>query len=57
MSYRKAMIFAEKHLGPEDPITNNLRSVYQTACGEVQFVNDYMSIAGTFGKFPGHLAI
>ncbi len=51
------MIFAEKHLGPEDPITNNLRSVYQTACGEVQFVNDYMSIAGTFGKFPGHLAI
>ena len=45
MSYRKAMIFAEKHLGPTDSITTNLKSVYQTACSEVVFVYIIVRIA------------
>ena len=35
LSYKKAVNFAEKHLGPEDGITQNLRSVYENAKNEV----------------------
>ena len=35
LSYKKAVNFAEKHLGAEDGITLNLRSVYENAKNEV----------------------
>ena len=35
LSYKKAVNFAERHLGPEDGITSNLRSVYENARNEV----------------------
>jgi len=35
LSYKKAVNFAEKHLGPEDGITQNLRSVYENAKNEL----------------------
>jgi hypothetical protein len=35
LSYKKAVNFAEKNLGPEDGITMNLRSVYENARNEV----------------------
>ena len=35
LSYKKAVNFAEKHLGPDDGITQNLRSVYENAKNEV----------------------
>ena len=35
LSYKKAVNFAEKNLGPEDGITLNLRSVYENAKNEV----------------------
>jgi len=35
LSYKKAVNFAEKNLGPEDGITLNLRSVYENARNEV----------------------
>jgi hypothetical protein len=35
LSYKKAVNFAEKNLGPEDGITQNLRSVYENAKNEV----------------------
>ena len=35
LSYKEAVNFAEKHLGPEDGITQNLRSVYENAKNEV----------------------
>ena len=35
LSYKKAVNFAEKHLGPEDGITANLRNVYENARNEV----------------------
>ena len=35
LSYKKAVNFAEKHLGAEDGITQNLRSVYENAKNEV----------------------
>ena len=35
LSYKKAVNFAEKHLGPEDGITTNLRNVYENAKNEV----------------------
>lgn len=35
MSYKKAVNFAEKNLGPDDGITQNLRSVYENAKSEV----------------------
>lgn len=35
LSYKKAVNFAEKHLGPEDGITQNLRGVYENARNEV----------------------
>lgn len=37
LSYKKAVNFAEKNLGPEDGITQNLRSVYENAKNEVSF--------------------
>lgn len=37
LSYKKAVNFAEKHLGAEDGITQNLRSVYENAKNEVSF--------------------
>ena len=37
LSYKKAVNFAEKHLGPEDGITQNLRSVYENAKNEVSY--------------------
>ena len=38
LSYKKAVNFAEKHLGPEDGITMNLRNVYENARNEVLFI-------------------
>lgn len=35
LSYKKAVNFAEKHLGPEDGITENLRNVYENARSEL----------------------
>ena len=40
LSYKKAVNFAEKNLGPEDGITQNLRSVYENAKNEV---SNYLS--------------
>jgi len=37
LSYKKAVNFAEKHLGAEDGITQNLRSVYENAKNEVSY--------------------
>lgn len=37
LSYKKAVNFAEKHLGIEDGITQNLRNVYENAKNEVRF--------------------
>jgi len=39
LSYKKAVNFAEKNLGPEDGITLNLRSVYENAKNEVSKTN------------------
>ena len=42
MSYKKAVNFAEKNLGQDDGITQNLRSVYENAKNEVStmsFIN------------------
>jgi len=41
LSYKKAVNFAEKNLGPDDGITQNLRSVYENAKNEVSssFIN------------------
>lgn len=36
LSYKKAVNFAEKHLGPDDGITQNLRNVYENARNEVR---------------------
>lgn len=35
LSYKKAVNFAEKHLGADDGITQNLRNVYENAKIEV----------------------
>lgn len=35
LSYRKAVLYAEQNLGPEDSITQNLRNVYLNAKSEV----------------------
>ena len=35
LSYKKAVNFAEKNLGPDDGITQNLRSVFENAKVEV----------------------
>mmetsp|Transcript_12972 Transcript_12972/g.21941 ORF Transcript_12972/g.21941 Transcript_12972/m.21941 type:complete len:80 (-) Transcript_12972:215-454(-) len=35
LSYKKAVNFAEKHLGPEDGITQNLLNVYENAKNEL----------------------
>ena len=35
MSYKKAVNFAEKNLGAEDGITQNLRNVYENAKNEL----------------------
>ncbi len=35
LSYKKAVNFAEKHLGPEDGMTVNLRNVYENAKNEL----------------------
>lgn len=35
LSYKKAVNFAEKNLGPDDGITQNLRNVYENAKIEV----------------------
>ena len=37
LSYKKADNFAEKNLGPDDGITQNLRSVYENAKNEVSY--------------------
>ncbi len=39
LSYKKAVNFAEKHLGPDDGITQNLRNVYENARNEVPITN------------------
>ncbi len=35
LSYKKAVNFAEKNLGPDDGITQNLRNVYENAKNEL----------------------
>uniref|UniRef100_A0A7S3JA90 Uncharacterized protein n=1 Tax=Euplotes harpa TaxID=151035 RepID=A0A7S3JA90_9SPIT len=35
LSYKKAVNFAEKNLGPDDGITENLRNVYENARSEL----------------------
>lgn len=44
LSYKKAVNFAEKHLGPEDGITQNLRSVYENAKNEVSLKLDCLNL-------------
>ena len=44
LSYKKAVNFAEKNLGPEDGITLNLRSVYENAKNEVSIYNMSVNI-------------
>lgn len=39
LSYKKAVNFAEKNLGPEDGITQNLRNVYENAKKEVRKIS------------------
>ena len=39
LSYKKAVNFAEKNLGPDDGITQNLRSVYENAKNEVSVLS------------------
>lgn len=39
LSYKKAVNFAEKNLGPEDGITQNLRNVFENAKVEVSLQN------------------
>lgn len=41
LSYKKAVNFAEKNLGPDDGITQNLRSVYENAKNEVSTIAPY----------------
>jgi len=38
LSYKKAVNFAEKNLGPDDGITQNLRNVFENAKVEVSFL-------------------
>ena len=38
LSYKKAVNFAEKNLGAEDGITQNLRNVYENAKNEVSSI-------------------
>ena len=42
LSYKKAVNFAEKNLGAEDGITQNLRSVYENAKNEVSHHNSLL---------------
>ena len=53
LSYKKAVNFAEKHLGPEDGITQNLRSVYENAKNEVSTLNSIDLIKLLF-SLAGH---
>lgn len=50
MSYKKAVNFAEKHLGPEDGITQNLRSVYENAKNELDMALFKKGKKGVKGK-------
>lgn len=52
MSYKKAVNFAEKNLGPEDGITQNLRSVYENAKSEVsiKFLNVNIYLLAWYGS-------
>jgi len=52
LSYKKAVNFAEKHLGPEDGITKNLRSVYENAKNELD-----MTLFKKQKKGPGGKAV
>ena len=45
LSYKKAVNFAEKNLGPDDGITQNLRSVFENAKVEVR---TFFSLIGGF---------
>lgn len=42
LSYKKAVNFAEKNLGPDDGITQNLRSVYENAKNEVSNITQFI---------------
>ncbi|MFM7855545.1 MAG: hypothetical protein ACKO96_27375, partial [Flammeovirgaceae bacterium] len=51
LSYKKAVNFAEKNLGPEDGITQNLKSVYENAKSEVSkndFKNNLFQYSSTW---------
>ena len=45
LSYKKAVNFAEKNLGPEDGITQNLRNVFENAKVEVSMIGLNRSMA------------
>lgn len=50
LSYKKAVNFAEKNLGPEDGITMNLRSVYENARNEVSNFDRLIQISVGLGS-------
>ena len=60
LSYKKAVNFAEKNLGPEDGITQNLRNVFENAKVEVRITANifqsitafYVCLVNTVGHGP-----
>jgi truncated hemoglobin YjbI len=50
LSYKKAVNFAEKHLGAEDGITQNLRNVYENAKNELDVAVFKKTKKGTTGS-------
>lgn len=57
LSYKKAVNFAEKHLGAEDGITLNLRSVYENAKNELDMALFKKGKKGTGKVGAGILAV
>lgn len=48
LSYKKAVNFAEKNLGPEDGITQNLRNVFENAKIEVSVYRQHLKDVTNF---------
>ena len=53
LSYKKAVNFAEKNLGPDDGITQNLRNVFENAKIELDQSQLKKGKKGTRGKGKG----
>ena len=49
LSYKKAVNFAEKNLGPDDGITQNLRNVFENAKVEVSLCKGSNTVYGVVG--------